>query len=798
MKDVHIVRYLVLLLAAVPVSAQSNAEFFEAKIRPVLAKSCYGCHSSKLKSPMGGLALDSKASLRRGGGSGQPVAPGKPAESLLLKAIRYTDPILSMPPSGKLPDATIADFEQWIANGAVDPRPDSVPEASTAAPPRGMSLEAGRKWWSFQPVREIPAPTTKQASSRNKLDAFLLARLEQKGLKFSPPADLRTLARRAYVGLTGLTPGYDEIEAFAKDTAPDAYEKLIERLLASPRYGERWGRNWLDVARYADNSPYAWRYRDWVIEAMNRDVPYDRFVKLQLAADLMPDAKRDDLRALGFQGTAPTVGKDLNLSQDVIMAFYTDDWDERVDSVMRGTLGLTVTCARCHDHKFDPITTKDYYGLVGVFASTSPGERPVFDIDPKTETRFMWIANKLVELDVKARRLTAFPGSKLPETAAKAARILSQIQQLQTELDGLKDPYPQLADHVKVYGTNLPKVQPKNIVFPRPDPSEPFMNTVYEAAIYVDGSDPELTALDQRPGEPRDIPVLLHGNVNTPGDPAPRGFPAVLAKGDRLFQKGSGRLELSERIFTDAASLAARVIVNRVWGWHFGAPLVVTASDFGTQGEKPSHPELLDDLAARFIAKGWSMKWLHREIMLSTAYRQSSRPSAEGLRVDQENQLLWRINPRRLDIEAFRDSILQMAGTLNTEMYGVPKDLDAKDNNRRTVYGQINRQGLNALLKLYDFPDAMETSPGRYLTTTPLQQLFVLNSAFMQEKAVTIANTAAREPDSKAAVRSLYKKILAREPDADEVDLALSYLNGGTLAQYAQVLLSSNEVTFWP
>ena len=286
------------------------------------------------------------------------------------------------------------------------------------------------------------------------------------------------------------------------------------------------------------------------------------------------------------------------------MTFYTDDWDERVDAVMRGVLGLTVTCARCHDHKFDPITTKDYYGLVGVFASTSPGERPTFDIDPKIETRFMWVENKLAELDVKERRLTAFPGSKPPETAAKAARLMAQIRQLQGELDEIKDRYPQLAEQVKEYGTNLPKVQATNLGFPKPDVSAPFMNTVYDAALYVDGSDPDLTALDQRPGEARDIPVLVHGNVNAPGDPAPRGFPAVLAQGDRFFHNGSGRLELGERIFSDAAPLAARVIVNRVWGWHFGSPLVATASDFGTQGEKPTHPELLDDLAARFSRMG--------------------------------------------------------------------------------------------------------------------------------------------------------------------------------------------------
>jgi hypothetical protein len=327
---------------------------------------------------------------------------------------------------------------------------------------------------------------------------------------------------------------------------------------------------------------------------------------------------------------------------------------------------------------------------------------------------------------------------------------------------------------------------------------EPFVNAVYDAALYVDGKDPYLTDMDYRPGQARDLPVFLHGNVATPGEPSPRGFLSVLSQGpDNRFRNGSGRLELGEKIFSDAAPLAARVIVNRVWGWHFARPLVGTPSDFGAQGDKPSHPELLDDLAARFIAHGWSLKWLHREIMLSAAYQQSSKPRPDGEKADQANALLWRMNPRRLDIEAYRDSILKAAGTLNQTMYGPSTDLDAAGNTRRTVYAKVSRGHLNTILRLYDFPDAMQTSPGRDLTTTPLQQLVVLNSPFLQQQALALAGAVDKESDAVAMVRSLYRKVFARDPSPSEVDLALSYLAQATLAQYAQALLSTNEEIAW-
>jgi hypothetical protein len=778
-------RWLTLAIFCLPLPAQTNADFFETKIRPVLAAKCYGCHSSQLASPMAGLRLDTKAGLQRVTGR-------------LVSALRYTDPNLQMPPTGKLPDNIIADFEQWIAAGAVDPRTDSPAPATSPAPLKGMSIEDGRKWWAFQPVHEMPAPVVKdKAWAKTKIDAFILAKLEDKTLKPSPPADPRTLVERAYVDLVGYKPTYEEVQAFVNDKSPNAYEKLLDKLMASPHYGERWGRHWLDVARYAEDNPtseatnpgypFAWRYRDWVIEAFNKDIPYDRFVKLQLAADLMPGAPRDDMRALGYLGTAPIYHKDRRLSQEVVNGFLADDWDERVDAVSRGLLGMTVACARCHDHKFDAILTKDYYGLVGVFASTMRTQRPLFDVDPQTETRYMWMQNRLFDLRYAADLLTD-EASTVVNSAPRVAKWKAEIEALHQEMEPLRSRYPQLVASLDRYWTFAPRPPARPAAQP---PPQPFMNAVFDAAQDTDGSDPQFTEIIYKPGAPRDFPVLLHGNVATPGDIVPRHFLTVLSSGDSTFKQGSGRLELADKIFTDSPALAARVIVNRVWEWHFGRPLVATPSDFGMQGEKPSHPELLDDLAARFIAHGWSFKWLNREIMLSAVYRQSSRSRADAEQLDQVNSLYWRANPRRLDVESYRDSMLRAAGTLNEQMYGPSEDLDRPASVRRTVYGRVSRSRLSNVLKLYDFPDPAQTSPGRDQTTTSLQQLFVMNSAFMRQQAAALAKSA-------GDVRALYRKALSRDPSPKELDLAAEYLKNGTLEQYAQVLLSTNEEIFWP
>jgi hypothetical protein len=828
----------------------AGTEFFEKEIRPVLAANCYGCHSSKSKMPMGGLVLDTKGGMKKGGNGGPILVAGDPSASRLLQALTYNQTELRMPPTGKLPDDKIAAFEKWIAAGAPDPREDGP--ASAAAPvKKGMDIETGRKWWAFQPVAPLPQPKVKNAVmakrwAREKIDWFIYANLEKNKLQPSPEADRVTLIERASLDLTGLRPSYDEVQAFVADKDPNAYPKLIDRLMASPHYGERWGRYWLDVARYGEDNPpseatnppypFAWRYRDWVIEALNKDVPYDKFVKLQLAADLMPGTSRDDLRALGYLGAAPIYHTDLRLSKDVTETIFNDAWDERVDATSRGLLGLTVGCARCHDHKFDPILTKDYYALAGMFASTMAAPRPLADVDKDTEQKFMYTAQRLFYLSYMANLMNGEPGSKPEEAAKKSAQFTKEMQETRDAMAFLKDTHPEMLAYLdtlvrvprqKLAAVSRPDATRTGAASPattaavvlsgtpagappvppafaaggrrRPGASNlPFTQSVFDAGVWIDGTDPDLTKIDVRPGIARDMHILPHANVSSPGPSVPRQFLTVLSKGDTTFKQGSGRLEFANDIFTQSGPLAARVIVNRVWGWHFGKPLVATESDFGVQGEKPTHPELLSDLSARFVANGQSLKWLHREIMLSAAYRQASHPRAEGRAVDPTNTLLWRMNPRRLDIEAYRDNLLQVSGDLDNKVPALSFDLDLPTNHFRTVYGRVSRGRLNTVLALYDFPDPIMTAPQRELTTSPLQQLFVMNSPFMEERAVDLVKQVDTTPELPAKIRNLYRSSLLRNPTPKELDAALTYLDKGTLVQFAQALLASNEVIFWP
>ena len=839
---------IVALSITSPLLAQTtDVDFFETKIRPVLVQRCYSCHNSKMAAPKGDLVLDTKEGLLKGGMSGAALVPGNPAESRLLKVLSYTDPLVQMPPSGKLADAVLEDFTQWIAKGAVDPRVSAPALASTSPQYKGMSLEEGRKWWAFAPVvahagasRRSPVRSgvAKADQPQSPIDELISAKLAEKKLKMSPQADKRTLVTRAYVGLLGFKPTFEEVQAFVNDRSPNAYENLIDRLLKSPHYGERWARNWMDVARYADDNPsseatnppypFAWRYRDWIIEAMNADLPYDRFVKLQLAADLMPDAKRDDMRALGYVGAAPIYHHDLRLSGDVIGTFLTDDWDERIDAVSRGVLGLSVACARCHDHKFDPVTTKDYYALMGVFASTVRVERPTFPVEPEVEQEYMWLQRKLFDLAYSIN-LLGNEGTTFTNGAEKAVKWKAEMEGLKARATTNLAKYPQLIQSLDKYwnpprraaaappaaaaagAKPAPGAKPEAGAKPaaaaaaaqpaRPGApsSDPYMNAVFEAAQYVDASDPTYTWILYKAGEVRNMPVLKAGNVAAPGEIVPRGFPAVLAKtSDTTFKNGSGRLELAERLFTDTAALAARVMVNRVWGWHFGKGLVATPSDFGTQGDKPTHPELLDDLAARFIEHGWSLKWLNKEIMMSAAYRQSSQPRADGVKADEANVLLWRQNPRRLDAEAYRDTLTRSAGLLDTKMGGLPGDIDEDDYYRRAIYGRISRARRAQMLGLFDFPEATQSAPGRDITTSTLQQIYLMNSEFIQNLAGAAAKTAAIATGEAEQIGVLYRRILARDPTAAELKSALSYLQKGTLQRYAQILLTTNEEIFLP
>jgi Protein of unknown function (DUF1549)/Protein of unknown function (DUF1553)/Planctomycete cytochrome C len=764
---------------------EGGLEFFESKIRPVLVERCNRCHSAGEKAPKGGLRLDSTAGLRKGGDSGVVIAPGKVDESLLIDAITHEGGVAEMPPDTKLPDRVIADFRQWVEMGA--PLPEDK-GASASQLRSAIDFAKGRHFWSFLPASERSLPRVSDPQwPKNRIDPFVLRGLDEHEMRPSPEADRRTLIRRVTFDLTGLSPTPEEVEAFLSDKAPDAYERVVDRLLASPRHGERWGRFWLDVARYAEDNPTGeatnkaprnpHAYRDWVIRALNEDLPFDEFVRRQLAADLMPGLPPSELAALGFISLAPVYHKEPKLSAEVITTIVADEWDERVDTITRGFLGLTVACARCHDHKFDPIGTADYYALAGVMASTQLVERPLVQADPAVEETLAGLRAEIVDLELRlgyAKEMKTTAGKQKED----GSKYNLTIADLEARIKALKATKP-------FDGPTAPAVR--------------------DAGLWVDGKDPSWTVLDYKPGVSRDLPVFLRGNATNPGPIVPRRFPAVLSSGEpRSFGEGSGRKELADGIVGEAASLTGRVIVNRVWGWHFGRPLVTTPSNFGKLGEPPSHPDLLDDLTARFIASGWSLKSLHREIVLSSTYRQSSRVDASARLSDPENRWLGRANRRRLDIEGWRDAILQVCGMLDPVMGGPSGSLEDAGFRRRTVYGKVSRQRVADVLRVFDFPDANRHGEGRDSTTTPLQQLYFLNSGFLLANSDKLAGrTFDRQPSSEEFVEALYRGVLLRDPSEGEIGQALALVEaeGGpesreAWAVLAQALLIGNEFLF--
>ena len=690
----------------------AGIEFFERHIRPVLIERCYECHSASATPLQGGLRLDSRPATRGGGDSGPAVIPGDVAASHLISALKYDG--LEMPPSGRLAPEVVANFVKWVEMGAPDPR-DDAPESLTPGPTKEMDWQTAHTFWAFRPPERHTPPTLQQPQrARTPIDAFVLAKLEAAGLSPNEPADARTLLRRMSFDLTGLPPTPEETAAFETAFAaePDsAVAAAADRLLNSPHYGERWATLWLDVMRYAEDQahivggnkelfyPNAYLYRDWVIEAFNSDLPYDEFIRLQLAADLFSPDDSTAQVALGFLGLGP---KYYRRGSPEVQA---EEWENHVDTLARGLLGLTVACARCHDHKFDPITTEDYYALAGVFASIEMFNRP-------------------------------------------------------------------LDDERKV-GKNGNAENP-------------------EEALHV-----------VRDKEPRDLHVMIRGDVNRKGPEVHRGFLQVLCEGDRRqFTSGSGRRELAEAITDPHNPLTARVIVNRIWGQFFGRPLVGTPSNFGTLGEAPTHLELLDDLAARFMEQGWSLRWLQREIVLSAVYRQSSRIETGAQAVDPSNVLLWRMPRRRLSIEQWRDALLAVSGRLDPQIGGKSIDPADPQATRRTVYAERSRLELNSLLKTFDFADPNAHSERRVETNTPLQKLLALNHPLMVRQAETLVERVHREagPSIEAGIRRMYALLYSREPDRDELAAGAAFLgepaDERNWVEYAQVLLASNELLF--
>lgn len=755
--------------------AAEDYEHFEKKIRPLLSQHCYECHSTQSKTVQAGLRLDTAEGVKRGGDSGPVLVPGQPESSLLIEVVDYEGDI-AMPPQGKLTEAQIADLTEWIRAGAPFP-PSSTPGAEGAARGGPIDFAQGRTFWSFQPVMVQPLPAVRQASwPRTKLDHFILAALEREGLQPSEPTARDTLIRRLSFALTGLPPTPEEVQAFVQDGSPEAYAALVERYLQSPQYGEKWGRMWLDLVRYTDQTAswleltdQTFRYRDWVINAFNEDLPFDQFVHQQLATDLMPGASPEDRPALGLLGISPSYWKELLLPPDIIKTIVADEWEERVDVVTRTFLGLTVACARCHDHKYDPVSTADYYALAGVFASIRHTGLPLVaesEYAPVREAK-----KRVTELEAEVAKL-----KKVADTPPeKLAELTKQIEQLKQT----------------------------------PHYHAPLVNAVTEESLHVlqRGETPQQgTRLDYQAG-PQNLAIHIRGNPNRLGEVVPRRFLTVLDAEQTPFSQGSGRLELAQAITGQASALTARVLVNRIWHAHFGRGLVTTTSDFGRQGTLPSHPELLDDLAARFIANGWSIKELQREIVHSATWQQSSKQDADKMLRDPENRWLARMPRRRLDFEAWRDAMLAASGQLDCRLGGPSIALDDTANRRRSLYGTIHRHEMPMMLQLHDFPDPSQHAPQRFVTTTPLQGLFALNSPLLIGQAQALSQRLDREglTNDEARLERAYWLLYSRTPSDHERQLGRDFLaavtSGGADAntawnQYAHVLLLSNELIF--
>ncbi|MGF1583309.1 MAG: PSD1 and planctomycete cytochrome C domain-containing protein [Gemmataceae bacterium] len=883
------------------VNAQSTSErlaFFEKKIRPVLAESCFRCHGARRQ--RGDVRLDTRAGVL----TGSVVVPGHPEKSKLVRVLDHTGKI-KMPPNGQLPANVIADMKAWVEMGA--PWPEDAAKATNTHDHH----------WAFQKVTRPELPDVKEREwVRNAIDGFVLAKLESKGMKHAPRADKRSLLRRVHYGLIGLPPTAKEVDDFLADGSPHALANVVDRLLASPRYGERWGRYWLDIARYADTKgyvfqqerryPFSYTYRDYVIRAFNEDVPYDKFLREQIAADRLlaanPKYDKQALAAMGFL----TVGRRFrNNVHDII--------DDRIDVVSRGLLGLTVSCARCHDHKYDPIPTEDYYSLYGVFASSSePKILPIIvktegnpallpfqeglakrqkDLDERLDDAYVnavtkfrlnvadyllearnvskrahdqripllslkqphagmvnrwralvtrlrnkphsilapWVAlaelpdgkfrnesPKLIQ-EIVSRKAPRFRGNvviakafqgpppkSLREVAARYDRVFKSVLLKKKRTDAEDVVYKFLVEKAPC---NIPRSQTESFA------TRAVRNQLRGLRREIDrykasspNSPPRAMILRDNP-QPFNPYVFRRGKPGNRGPNIPRQFLEVLeGKGRRPFQRGSGRLELANKIATKDNPLTARVMVNRVWMHHFGKPLVDTPDDFGLRCAPPVQRELLDYLAWRFMENDWSLKKLHRLIVLSNTYQQACVHNTNYATDDPDNRYLWKMNRRRLDFEAMRDSLLFVAGRLDLKMGGRSVDITkAPSPPRRTVYAFIDRQNLPGLFRTFDLASPDATTAQRHATTVPQQALFLMNNPFLtrQAKALLALQGIQAADTPSAKIPKLYRQIFGRDPGSDELKLGRGFVESVPASQrpmawehYAQALLLSNEFIF--
>jgi len=895
-------------------SDPKRTEFFEKKIRPVLSDRCYSCHSAQAEKLKGSLLLDTREGMLKGGDTGPAIVAGDPKKSLLVKAVHWEDDDLKMPPKKKLAADQIADLEAWIRGGAPW---GATAKAAPGKPKKqvGLTIEEGRKFWAYRPAQKPAVPAVQDASWPNgDIDRFILAKLEARNLRPSPPADKAVLLRRVYFDLVGMAPSPEQVDEFSKDDSPDAFEKVVDRLLASPAFGERWGRHWLDVARFGESLTLrgfimkeAWRYRDYVIEAFNRDMPYDRFIREQIAGDLLSSQGLDDRRRQMIAATFLMLGN-ANLEEQDKKQLEMDVVDEQLDTLGRAFLAQTIACARCHDHKFDPIPTRDYYALAGILknaralehanvskfvemplpadasregeikkqeeavaalqarikaekdkTATAKGQGPrptgilslleltgVVVDDAKAEKVGEWkqstfsgtfIGSGYVHDDAVGKgeksltfhpeltvgtyevRLAYSPGTNrannVPVTilSAEGEKMIAVNEQENPPIDGR---FVSLGQYrfennqgyvmISNEGTRG-HVTADAVVFLSVDPMDQGKQAKPSSSGAVKELEEQLKKL-QESGPKRDmvmglreekeigdLRIHVRGSVHSQGEKAPRGFLQVAMTGPApaLPAKESGRRELADWIATRENPLTARVMANRAWHWLFGAGLVRTTDNFGTTGEMPSHPELLDHLAVRFVEDGWSVKKLVRSMVLSNTYRMAAVNPAKAPEADPENRLLRGANRRRLDAECLRDTLLSVSGQLKldppvgpTYPASLSSDYGFKGSSlQRSVYVPVFRNALAEIFEVFDFADASVTTGRRNASTVAPQALFLMNNPFILEQARHAAKRllAERLPDDRARLARAWRLALGRLPTDGEAAVALRHVGASSPEQ---------------
>lgn len=794
--SLSLIAILISILFASDLSAQKKAnkkglDFFERKIRPVLVSKCYSCHSAKSKSVKGELLVDSRDGIRRGGESGDAVVPFNVENSLLMQALNHET--YEMPPEEKLSDEIIADFATWIKMGAPDPR-----DGKSELIKKTINFEEARKFWAFQPPQKSTVPSVKDSAwPKSEIDYFVLNALETKGLKPVADSDRARLVRRIYFDLVGYPPSPAQVRDFVSDESESAVQALVDKLIDTPQFGERWGRHWLDVARFAESNgrernfvyPYAWRYRNYVFDSFSKDKPYNQFVREQIAGDLLAnDAKNEEHRkeliiATGFLAIGPKTLNEQNKEK-----FKMDVVDEQIDVSTRAVMSLTVSCARCHDHKFDPIPTKEYYSIAGIFRSSNtfygtqgggnrhPSSLIVLSEDAADKSPMPAFKGNIAAINRKFR--TAQQAVKTQQN------LIRQLQKKKGKKGNAK----------RASNGEITAARKRLAVLQKQLAAATKQRKKANSAVNTNYGD---AAMGMAEGKVDDAFVLVRGEVTGRGPKVPRGYLTILSESNppAVESTESGRRELAYWMTRPENPLTSRVIVNRIWHHLFGSGIVPTVDNFGATGEKPSNQMLLDYLAVDFVESGWSIKTAIRKIMTSRSYQLSTEFDGDNFNIDPENSLVWRQTPRRLDAEAIRDAMLVSSGSMDFKRpeksfvakykigqqvnRGVDVALSKTKTNLRSVYLPVARNAVHESLQVFDFAEPSIIVGNRENTTVPSQSLYLLNNSFVIEQSEKLANRVLQsgQNDMEGRIRLAYEITLSRKPTANELQRAAKYIN---------------------